>query len=177
MTSTTILEPTRTDISSSNGGRNDLVALSRQKGSYQTFSTPGDRPSYAQVGNQLIEWEKFVSPTSKHIDTLFLLMRFSKKWSDEGIAEPTMTCKVLASNMAKQLFFRESLIPIRVLPSIEEGIMLTYHNPENSKTLMIEIYNDGDIAGIVNQNKMILICHDVKNEDFKDLIDAFNEDT
>lgn len=141
-----------------------------------------DEPVFVQVGDKWVELDlERIRSYSKdiesailgHIDSMLSLMRFPEKWRLENISEPTSHCKDLAKETAEKLFYKAKLIPFRIAPSVEEGVMLTYYNQKNNKTLMVEVYNDLEIAGIVNQNKTILLSQDITNGNFEKLLDKY----
>ena len=119
----------------------------------------------------------YVVAGMQHIDNMLNIMKFPDKWKSEKIAEPTQLCKMLAKDVATIIYYSEKLIPIRISPSIEEGITITYFNPEVNRTLIIEAYNDGDVAGLVNQDKTILLSRNIVDDDFEEILDVFRDDS
>jgi len=84
---------------------------------------------------------------------------FSSRWKDDGVSEPTDSCKALAIELAMLMFNHNSILPVSIAPSIEEGVMLEYLKGE--KKLLVEVYNDGDIAGLIRNGSSILKAVDL----------------
>ncbi|MEE8329508.1 MAG: hypothetical protein V3R54_06220 [Thermodesulfovibrionia bacterium] len=92
-----------------------------------------------------------------------------QKWLTEEIVPPTIECKNKAESTALKLYKDFHLHPIRISPSIEEGIFIKYVNHENKKELSIEIYNDLDIAAIITKNNEIIFSRDISDESFSEI--------
>lgn len=86
---------------------------------------------------------------------------FSSRWTDVGISEPTEACKASALSLSMLIYKQLSILPIRIAPSIEEGIMVTYQE-ENDK-MLVEVYNTGEIAGLLRNDTNILKAVDYDN--------------
>lgn len=97
-----------------------------------------------------------------------------QKWHTEEIAPPTIECKNKAESAALKLYKDFHLHPIRISPSIEEGIFIKYVNHENKRELSIEIYNDLDIAAIITKNNEIIFSRDIYDESFSEVHKVFN---
>jgi hypothetical protein len=96
-----------------------------------------------------------------------------EKWLLEGIEEPTYLCRELAFEVTQLLYKRHGFYPERIGSSIENGILLHYINYTNNKTLSIEVYNDLEIAAIVNSNKTIEKAEDIYNFDFNEILQVY----
>lgn len=88
---------------------------------------------------------------------------FSARWKQEGIQEPLDGCKERAISSAMSIYDKFSILPIRVAPSIEEGVMVTYR--KGDKELFLEFYNSGEAAGLINVRKSILTSEDIEGSD------------
>ena len=142
-----------------------------------TFNQVAYKPEYLKVNNRYINIsDEYVVAGMQHIDNMLSIMKFPDKWETEKVAEPTQLCKMLTKDVAISVFYNEKIMPIRVSPCIEEGITLTYYKPESNRSLIIEIYNDGDIAGLVNQDKTILLSRDIVDDKFEELLSVFRCD-
>jgi len=55
-------------------------------------------------------------------------------------------------------------MPIRINPTREEGIFISYRNFNNNRELMVEVYTNLEVAALVNDaaNKRILYSEDSK---------------
>lgn len=91
-------------------------------------------------------------------------------WLHDGIAAPTDSCKKLALEVCNHIFKNYNLLPTIIVSTVEEGIYLQFS--KNSKSLTIEVYNDLEIAALVNDEstKKILSSEDIKNLDFSRMI-------
>jgi len=91
-------------------------------------------------------------------------------WLHNRIAAPTDACKKLTLEVCNYIFKTYNLLPAMIASTVEEGIYLQFR--KNTKSLVIEIYNDLEIAAIVNDEstKKILGNEDIKNLDFSRMI-------
>jgi hypothetical protein len=89
-------------------------------------------------------------------------------WLHEGIATPTEDCKKLTLEVCNHIFKTYNLLPTIIASTVEEGIYLRFD--KNTKSLIIEVYNDLEIAALVNDAKKISGFEDIKNLDFSRMI-------
>jgi hypothetical protein len=104
-------------------------------------------------------------------------VRLKNEWIEEGVSEPNVSCKNKTYNICIFLFNHYGIIPQRITASIEEGVFIQYLNVQNKKTLSIEIYNDLDVAALVNDivKKHIILAANIRNMSFESVIKAFYE--
>jgi hypothetical protein len=118
---------------------------------------------FTRLSNQLMYF-KFM----KDVDCLDIPPQW---FDDKRFKIPDENCKKNALFVISILIDSFDMIPIRVAPSIENGIYIKY---QLNKTLEIEIYNDSKISGIVSHDDKTLLAMDIIDFDFKPLIDQFN---
>lgn len=107
--------------------------------------TKASLPEYAHfLSNQLDETTRAITD---HFQTLLSQAPFLTRWREEGINEPSMSCREAAINAARTIFDKFRLIPARIAPSVEEGIMVTYLG--RSASLKVEFYNTMECAAIL----------------------------
>lgn len=110
-----------------------------------------------------------------HIEQMIEMATLGNIWFEEGRPEPNQVAEQLAFKTTKDIFSAYKLIPNAIWASVEGGIMITYWNNKNKCSLKIEVYNDGERAGLVNQNKKILQCNDLTSTtELVLLADTFN---
>ena len=104
-------------------------------------------------------------------------LKLSEKWQKEGVLPPNFQCKKIAKNLLVLLFDRFELMPEKIAPTIEGGIFIKYQNVENDHELIIEVYNDSDIAALISFDKKILGAFDVIDveHEFTSIMKLFNE--
>jgi len=119
------------------------------------------------------------SVISKFRDDLFKKMYVPKHWIAEGIQKPNLASKQKALKVVENIFEKFDLIPHRIAPTIEEGVYLSYEITKEARnlTLIIEVYNNLDIALIVSDklNKEIIYSEDITELDFNNAIKAINK--
>jgi len=98
------------------------------------------------------------------------------KWRKENILPPTCSSKALAEKITKSIYQKYELIPQNISASIEQGVFVNYRNFKNNKKLSIEIYNDMEIAAILNREKQILKVMDIIDESFEEIIELFKQE-
>ena len=124
-------------------------------------------------GNYIIEGKPSVQvakPVTWNINQRIGSLSISSRWKEENIDPPNINAKELAQNVAVQLFNNYELIPMKILPSVEGGITLFYKSIVNSAiVLIVEIYNDLEIATLVNDDreKKIITSTMIHNHDFQ----------
>lgn len=108
---------------------------------------------------------------------LFMRLPFPRRWEAEGIDRPNMAAKIESFSIIQKLLEEYQLIPISIAASIEEGICITYNNVTGwqDKSLIIEVYNDLEIALIVtdNKKKKTIYGADVRNSDFETAVEIY----
>jgi hypothetical protein len=94
-------------------------------------------------------------------------------WIEEGIIAPNQKAVEKYKQICKYLFTRYKINTSSVLPSKEGGICLFYNTPE--VTLIIEVYNDLEVALIINENisKTIIYSETIVNNNFDKAIEVF----
>lgn len=118
----------------------------------------------------------YFEPVFSHIKNKMIdQIHFRKRWEEEGIKPPNIACKYKIKDICRHLFEKYELIPQRVNASIEGGIFVLYLNPENKRTLSIEIYNDLDVAALVNdeENNKIINSQDITGMFFESIMKHF----
>jgi hypothetical protein len=95
-------------------------------------------------------------------------------WLHEGIAAPTEDCKKLTLEVCNHISKNYNLLPTIIASTVEEGIYLRFDRDTKNtkKSLTVEVYNNLEIAALVNDNstKKILGFEDIKNLDFSRMI-------
>lgn len=103
---------------------------------------------------------------------IFDKLYFPKHWEEENIDQPNQSAKMKSLEICKYLFKEYNLIPSRIAPTKEVGIFLSYENPAQTsdRTLIIEIYNNLEVAALINDNssKKILYSADITDFGFSD---------
>ncbi len=104
---------------------------------------------------------------------------FPNHWKEEGICKPNSIAKENALKVCKNLFKKYDLIPDRILASKENGVFITYDkvNFNENLSLVIETYNDNEIAAVVSDNikKNILYSADIKEYNLENAIQTFKK--
>lgn len=116
-----------------------------------------------------------IEDTKSHIFNMLQNIFFPKKWAKQGISEPNMDCKKAAQEVCLQLYKKYGIIPFRLSSTIEEGIWIYYFDPKKNRSLEVEIYNDLDIAALINdeKKKQIIFSQDIINNNFGKAIKYF----
>jgi hypothetical protein len=73
---------------------------------------------------------------------------------------PNLDARLLASSVAQDLYMAHRMRPVRVLASVEGGIMLTYRDHTNLE-MEIEVDNDGDVTGVVSTDQEVLMSSEI----------------
>jgi len=133
----------------------------------------------AEDGTEKAGWA-FAAPVESKVDQQEAAVRglleaqladavFSSRWKDDGIQEPVASCKEKAVSLAMSIYDEFSILPIRLAPSVEEGVMLTFRG--SGKSLLIELYNSGEAVGLISEGKVILQAEELeKEEDIASLV-------
>lgn len=74
----------------------------------------------------------------------------------ESEGNPNRLSRLLASEVAQDLYWAHRMTPVRVSASVEGGIMLTYRDHSNLE-MEIEFDNEGDVTGVVSTDQEVLI--------------------
>ena len=115
-------------------------------------------------------------PVFSHIKTNMINnIVLRKSWEKQGILPPNVACKNEAKKLSFLLFDKYELIPNIVDASIDGGIYIRYWNSINNHSLFVEIYNDLEIAAVVNDEnkKKILASENIENDNFDNIIKYF----
>lgn len=116
----------------------------------------------------------FTPPTESHFRNRILQAKLPAKWILGGVQPPTAECRSLAYKSWKLLYTKFGILPMRVSASVEGGITLYYEHASNGKTLIAEIYNDLEVAALVNDSKKIVYSENIKCLDFDCAFLEFN---
>ncbi len=112
----------------------------------------------------------------KHFEQLFDSATFLSSWEEDGIDRPTRQCREKTLALASDIFKNHYCMPVRIAPSVEEGIMIVYVDEDKDRSLKIEVYNSLKMAGLINQSRSIKLCVDlVTNSDINRLVRTFKE--
>ncbi|GBU22141.1 hypothetical protein R80B4_02046 [Fibrobacteres bacterium R8-0-B4] len=108
---------------------------------------------------------------------IFRKLRFPPHWEQEGVSQPHVAAKEKGLAICKQLFKKHCLMPSTILPSIEEGIYISYDKitDDLNKSMIIEVYNTMDIALIIcdNVKKATIHGEDVSGMNFNHAVSLF----
>jgi hypothetical protein len=102
---------------------------------------------------------------SANLRARLLTLALPRRLSMEGIAAPTVQCRMIAAELAVHLYNEYRLFPERIAPNVEEGITLVYANHISEKTLVAEVYNSTEIAALLNHGKTIVRAIDLRGVD------------
>lgn len=94
-------------------------------------------------------------------------------WKDEGVEPPNSTALRNAHIICHKLYAQRKIIPDVVACTKENGVYLRYS--DGDKSLIVEIYNDGEIGTLVNNHseKEILHNEDISNLNFENSLKVF----
>jgi hypothetical protein len=135
----------------------------------------GDRGEFRQ--GQLTTKDKSI--LEKIENRLFRKLHLPSHWAENGIAPPNQPARMKAFDICKKLFESFNMVPDMIAPTVEEGVFLSYDNHVNSadRSLVIEVYNDLDVALLVNDNsaKSVVFSSDIKDFDFGNAVGKLTE--
>ena len=97
-------------------------------------------------------------------------LKMSKEFIDAGIEAPNEISKTMTLDLCLTIYNKKQLVPAYIAVCPDEGLFVTYHN--GLIELSFDVYNEGYIAGIVNDNKKKKILF---SEIVKDNLDTFFE--
>ena len=126
-----------------------------------------------EVGTWIVHTE-FTPPTDSHFQNRIMQAALPAKWILAGIHPPTAACRAKAIEVWTRLYRKFGLLPVRVSASVEGGITLCYEHAVSAKTLIIEIYNDLEVAVLVNHSKSIVYSENIAEFDFDQVFLQFN---
>jgi hypothetical protein len=110
---------------------------------------------------------------------IFRKLHFPLHWEQEGVSQPNVATKVRCLEICTQLFKKHHLMPSTILPSIEEGIYISYDKITDvfNKSMIIEVYNTMDIALIIcdNVKKVTIHGEDVLGMNFNNAVSIFKK--
>lgn len=150
--------------------RNDTMDYARRE-PRSTESDRGEDPSatYQPISEQ--DSNKVVILTtpsdfeSANLRARLLTLTLPRRLSLEGIAAPTVQCRMTAAELTVHLYNKYRLFPERIAPNVEEGITIVYANHISEKTLVAEVYNTTEIAALLNHRKTIVRAIDLRGVD------------
>lgn len=101
---------------------------------------------------------------------------FPDSWGSEGVARPNVASKSRSFEICKQILLNHSLLPNKIAPTKEEGVYLSYEDKVRNKSLIIEVYNNLEVAAVVinNQKKVIEYSEDIYGLQLVDTLKAFS---
>lgn len=102
---------------------------------------------------------------SANLRARLLTLTSPRRLSMEGIAAPTVQCRMTAAELTVHLYDEYRLFPERIAPNVEEGITIVYANHISERTLVAEVYNSTEIAALLNHGKTIVRAIDVRGVD------------
>lgn len=102
---------------------------------------------------------------SANLRARLLTLTLPRRLSMEGIAAPTVQCRMTAAELTVHLYDEYRLFPERIAPNVEEGITIVYANHISERTLVAEVYNTTEIAALLNHGKTIVRGIDVQGVD------------
>ena len=120
--------------------------------------------------------EAFESPFERNFRNRIAHLSISSRWWREGISPPSQESKKKALQIFKYLANSQGLVPDRIDASIEGGLTFTYRNYETNRSMIVEVYNGLEVAGVVNEGSAVIYSEDVEDFDFAGLILAFKEE-
>ena len=96
-------------------------------------------------------------------------------WVVEGVEPPNSTAKRNACQICHVMYNKIEMIPFLVACTKEGGVYLRY--TVGTKSIVIEAYNDGEIAALVNddEKKKILYSDEIKDFNFDTCVSIFND--
>ena len=108
---------------------------------------------------------------------IFREIHMPRKWKDEGIAEPNITVNSKGKEIWSYFYNDIGILPFRIVPNKEDGITIIYKNYTNTRLLIIEVYNNLEMVGLVNDDKQkkILASQNINEFDFSELIRTYYE--
>lgn len=120
--------------------------------------------------------ESFESPFERNFRNRLAHLSISSKWWREGISPPSQNSKEKAFLVFRHLANTQEIVPDRIDASIEGGITFSYRNYSTGRSMILEVYNGLEVAGVVNEGSKIIYSEDVEDLDFTSLILAFKEE-
>jgi hypothetical protein len=120
--------------------------------------------------------ETFESPFERNFRSRIAHLSISPRWWLEGVLPPSQKSKEKAVEIFKYLANSQGIVPDRIDPSIEGGLTFTYRNYETNRSMIVEVYNGLEVAGVVNEENTIIYSEDVDDFDFAGLVLAFKKE-
>jgi hypothetical protein len=121
--------------------------------------------------------EPFESPFERNFRNRLAHLSISSRWWRDGISPPSQNAKEKAFQVFKHLADTRGIVPDQIDASIEGGITFSYRNYGTGRSMVLEVYNGLEVAGIVNEGATIIYSDDVEDLDFTSLILAFKEES
>lgn len=158
------------------GGSDDLNQYLKVDDLYHPAHINDINELYEQLSLD-IDSSKYNKAIEEQFDLLLMQSELMAKVKEELISTPNLLAKDRAKECMYTLINEIEVLPLRVSPSVEEGVMLTYWNRETNMAMKIETYNDGDNpVGLINQNKNIILSKEIKDErDLKEMALIFSK--
>lgn len=145
-----------------------LTDVREQQEEYEFVSIGGElvlKAGLRDYASTLKEQNKQIRQSVlNHFEIILRTTPLPSRWKEEGVQEPTEECIVKTLSITKLIFSTFHLQPLRIAPSIEEGLMLSYWDPAKSRSLKIEIDNSLSVVGLINENKEIIKAIDITSE-------------
>jgi hypothetical protein len=116
---------------------------------------------------------RFTPTTESHYLRRIMQVQLAGKWITQGIRPPTRACRSRAYAVWEHLYKQFGLLPLRVAASADEGISLIYEH-SNGKALAVEVYNDLEVAALVNRGKEILYSETIDDLNFRPVFLVLN---
>ena len=123
--------------------------------------------------SKFIQKKHVENKISKQLSYQIDSLKIPNKWQQAGVYPPNIESKNKAKSIATDIYKIFECIPVRIAPSIEEGVYLQYKNFEKRLEISIEIYNDLDVVAILDDSISIISSVDVTNQEYKKLFDKF----
>ena len=109
---------------------------------------------------------------------IFRGLSFPDHWEQDGVAQPNATAKEGGLEVCKRLFEEYRLVPSAILPSIEEGIYISYDKitADFNRSMIIEVYNTAEVALIIcdNAKKKTMHSEDISGMNFRRAVSIFS---
>ncbi len=78
-----------------------------------------------------------------------------------------------AFEITKLLLREDEIMPRRVAASVEGGIALTYKHPLFDRSMILEVYNSLEAAGVVSEDEEVVYSEDIKDSQLSSIVKIF----
>ncbi len=116
----------------------------------------------------------FTPPTESHFRNRILQAKLPAKSIVAGVQPPTGECRAKSYEIWQHLYTKFGLLPVRTSASVEGGITLAYEHATNGRTLIVETYNDLEVAALINESKRIVYSENINALNFDCVFLEFN---